>query len=81
VVVLGGTGGGAPLLYTEKFMTYFRPTGTGSGENGVGQQPSGDNGHKGDEGDNDAMEKATGLLLLIPLVLGLGKVGHPPRYL
>lgn len=51
--VLGGSGGGAPLLPVDECVPYFNPTGTSEEDN----------------------EKENGLVLLFPLVLGLGKVG------
>jgi len=58
VKVLGGDGGGAPLLYIDQFLPLFEATAT---VNASVDTRGG---------------RSRGLLLLVPLVLGLGKVRY-----
>ena len=62
IAVLGGSGGGAPLLYKNAFLDYFASI------------PSNNN----EDETCGLKNKNKGLLLLIPLLLGLsGKVYIP----
>lgn len=54
--MVGGTGGGAPVLGIDRYLSYFEDTNTEATCN------------------NASNSAAAGLLLLIPLVLGIGKV-------
>ncbi len=67
IAVLGGMGGGAPVLGIGRYISYFEetlegnatPTATATEENQI---------------DDNKNNNSSGLLLLIPLVLGIGKL-------
>ena len=71
VFFLGGTGGGAPLMYTGSLLSLFEEhAGREEEEEGAGggeQQHGGSHPHR---------HQAPSLLLLVPLLLGLGKVSR-----
>ena len=66
IQVLGGTGGGAPALAIDKFLHYFE-----DGDNSKDAEGTNNEENREREGLRNQKE---GFLLLIPLVLGVGKV-------
>ena len=66
IEVLGGTGGGAPALAIDKFLHYFE-----DGDNSKDAEGTDNEENREREGLRNQKE---GFLLLIPLVLGVGKV-------